>query len=85
MMPKDGNSFHKMDMAQLIGDTSSYNINVSFSDDDGQTSTAYRAIDMSSKEKMITRCGSYATRRVELEYTGPLEVRLEKFAARVTK
>ncbi len=88
-MPRDGNTFHKMDMCQLIGDTarstSSISINVSFSDDDGQTFTSTRQIDMTTDEKMVTRCGSYATRLVRLDYTGAQEVRLEKFAAKVSK
>ncbi len=88
-MPKDGNTFHKMDMCQLIGDTarstSSFSINVSFSDNDGQTFTSTRPIDMTTNEKMITRCGSYATRLVRLDYTGTETLRLEKFAARITK
>ena len=94
-IPKDGNTFHKMDMCQLIGDTVTsvgvppHNrglISVMFSDDDGRTfSASSRTIDMTTAEKMTTRCGSYANRVVRLEYTGEGRVRLEKFAAKVTK
>lgn len=84
-LPRDGNHRHVMHMCQLIGDTagSAQNISAEFSDDDGQTWTTSRDINMTTAQKMLTRCGAYRERLVRLSYTGSLEVRLEKFAARI--
>lgn len=84
-MPKTGNNRNFMSMFQLIGDTSrsAQSIAVEFSDDDGQTWSTARNIDMTTLQKMITRCGSYYNRQVRLSYTGSLEVRLEAFGARL--
>ena len=70
----------------LKGDTSrsAQNILVQFSDDDYQTFTAGRNVDMTSKEKMLARCGSYrGSRIVRLSHTGNTEVRLSQFLARI--
>ena len=60
-----------MDMFGVIGDTarSASSLNVQFSDDDWQTLSAARTIDMTSGDKMLTRCGSYKDRGVRLADT----------------
>lgn len=84
-MPKKGNEQHTMPMFGLVGDTarSALNVDVQFSRDDWQTKETARTIDMTSKAKMLTRCGAFQDLGVTLSYAGSLEVRLEKAVARV--
>lgn len=85
-LPKRGNSFQKMDMFGLVGDTASTShlINVQFSDDDYASFTTARTIDMSGTDKMITRCGGYRSRAVKLSYAGDQQLRIEAAMARVS-
>ena len=85
-LPPKGNDPKFMSMFGVIGDTarSASSLNVQFSDDDLQNLTTARAIDMTSADKMLTRCGSYRERWVRLEHTANLDVRLEAVVARVT-
>lgn len=85
-LPLNGNHRQYMPMCGVIGDTarSALSLSVEFSDDDWQNFTTARDIDMTSGQKMLTRCGSYRDRGVRLTYTGALGLRLEKFMARVT-
>lgn len=86
-LPSDGNQRKFMDFCALKGNTqaSAQSISVTFSDDDSANFDALgRTIDMTSKNKMITRCGSWQGQRfVRLFHSGNTEVRLESFLARV--
>ena len=85
-LPSDGNHRKFMPMCGILGDTarSASSLSVEFSDDDGQTWSTARTIDMTSAEKMITRCGAYKGRRmVRLTHTGNLDCRMEKYLARI--
>ena len=85
-LPAKGNSRNVMAWFGVKGDTarSALSLNVEFSDDDWQTFSTARAIDMTSARKTITRCGAYSDRGVRLSYTGALQVRLESALARIT-
>lgn len=85
-LPSDGNHRKFMPMCGIQGDTarSASSLSVQFSDDDGVTWSTARTIDMTSLEKMLTRCGAYKGRRmVRLTHTANLDCRMEKFLARV--
>lgn len=84
-LPSDGSHRKFMSMCGVIGDTarSTSSLNVSFSDDDWQTSFSMGAIDMTSAKKALFRCGSYSDRGVKLTHTGNTELRLEKFVAKL--
>ena len=84
-LPAKGNSRNVMAWFGVKGDTarSALSLNVEFSDDDWQTFSTARAIDMTSARKTITRCGAYSDRGVRLSYTGALQVRLESAIARI--
>lgn len=85
-LPSKGNKRQFMSMFGVVGDTarSASTLNVAFSDDDWQTIKAARTIDMTSANKMLTRCGSYRSRGVRLTHTANLDIRLEQAVARVT-
>lgn len=84
-LPKSGSTRKRMYMAGLAGDTarSAQNISVEFSDDDYQSWSAARTIDMTQSKKNLYRCGSYFNRAVRISHAGNTEVRLEKFMARI--
>src|SRR3990167_2642614 len=84
-LPTKGNARNVMAWFGVKGDTarSALSLNVEFSDDDWQTFSTARAIDMTSTRKTITRCGAYSDRGVRLSYTGALQVRLESAIARI--
>ena len=84
-LPAKDNSRKRMDMFGVVGDTarSASSLNVQFSDDDWQTVSTARVIDMTSAQKMLTRCGSYRDRGVRLEHTANLDIRLEAVVARI--
>lgn len=85
-MPKKGNGIERMHWFALDGDTarSALSIDVQFSDDDDQTFSTARTIDMTSTPKALRACGSYRTpRTVRLSYAGSLEVRIKQALARV--
>ena len=84
-LPSKGNDRKFMSMFGVIGDTarSASSLNVQFSDDDWQTLTTARVIDMTTPDKAIYRCGSYMGRGVRLTHTANLDVRLEAVVARV--
>mgnify|MGYP001615639343 FL=1 len=86
-MPKNGNQRSRMSMFGVEGDTarSTLALGVEFSDDDFQTFSTARTIDLSFARKRLYNLGSYVSGRgVRLSYTGSLEVRLENIVARVT-
>ena len=85
-LPSRSNGRQQMDMFGVIGDTarSASSLNVEFSDDDWQTYSTSRAIDMTSADKKITRCGAFRERGVRLTHTANLDVRIEKALARIT-
>lgn len=82
-LPSDGNHRKTMPMFGVIGDTarSASTLNVEFSDDDGQNWSTARGIDMTSQQKMITRCGGFHGRMVRLTHSGNVECRLEAAVA----
>lgn len=85
-LPRNGNQKKYMNMFGVQGDTarSTQSLNVQFSDDDGQTWSSSRAIDMTQvAKKHIYRCGAYTERHVRLSYTGALDVNLEEAVASV--
>lgn len=84
-LPTEGNDRKFMSMFGVVGDTarSASTLNVEFSDDDWQTFQTARGIDMTSKQKMLFRCGSYHDRGVRLTHTGNLDCRLQSVIARV--
>lgn len=85
-LPKNGNDRSFMSMFGVTGDTarSAQALSVEFSDDDYQTFSAARTIDMTSDAKNLYRCGSYRSGRgVRLSYTGSLGLRLETVIARI--
>jgi hypothetical protein len=85
-LPKKGNQRERMYWFGLKGDTarSAQSINVEFSDDDYQTFSTARTIDMTSTTKKLSGCGSYQTPRVvRLSYAGSLGVRLQSALARL--
>lgn len=86
-MPTKGNEHRRLQMFGLKGDTAASNttsaLNVRFSFDDWQTSTAARTIDMTKAVKRITRCGGYSDLGVYLDHTGNLDCRLEAVVARI--
>lgn len=84
-VPAQGGYYNHMHMLGVVGDTarSASSLGVRFSDDDLQTYSASRTIDMTQAKKEIVRCGSYRNRWVELTHTGNLDVRLEKVVMRV--
>lgn len=67
----------------LIGDTASsaQNVAVSFSNDNGQSYTTARNIDMSATKKELWRGGVFRERMVRLTHSGSGEVRLRRFFA----
>lgn len=81
----NGNARKRMDMFGVVGDTarSASSLNVAFSDDDGQTYSTARVIDMTTAEKWLTRCGSYRNRTVRLTHTANLDISLESVIARI--
>lgn len=84
-LPKDGSHRKSMIFCGVDGDTarSALNLDVQFSDDDGQNWSTARTIDMTKDQKVLHRCNTYRTRQVRLSHAGNLEVRLESFFARV--
>lgn len=84
-LPQDGNFIKRMAMAGVIGDkaTSTQNITIEFSDDDGQTWSTARNIDLASLKKCIYHCGGFSQRMVRLTYTGSAGLRLESFITRI--
>lgn len=86
-LPSSGNNRQTMEYCAVDGDTSrsAHTIDVQFSDDDGQTYSTARPIDMTSANKTLRRCGTWKGRRmVRLVNSANLEGRMEKFMARVS-
>lgn len=83
--PGSGNARQRMDSFGVTGDTAraASSLNVQFSDDDGQNWSTARAIDMTSADKRLTRCGAYRERQVRLTHTGNLDIRADTVFARV--
>lgn len=70
---------------QLIADTQSStdNISVQYSDDDYQTFSTARTIDMSTTLKQLQRLGYFRERAFKLTYTGTNQVRLEALEGQI--
>lgn len=86
-LPNSGNAHRRLHMFGVKGDTALSTttsvLNVRFTTDDWQTSTAARAIDMTKAKKHIYRCGGYSDLGVYLDHTANLDCRLEAVVARV--
>lgn len=85
-LPKRSNNRDFMHWCALDADTttSASNVTVEFSDDDYQSFSAGRTIDLNTPEKRINRCGSYKTPRVvRLSHSANVEFRARNFLARV--
>ena len=86
-MPTEGNERKQMDFFGVVGDTArsttTNTLQVAFSDDDWNTTTAAGTIDLTTPDKMITRCGAYHDRGVVLTHTGNTQVRLQSAIAKV--
>ena len=84
-LPSNGNDLKRMPMCSVVGDVSrsASSLNVEFSDDDYQSWSTARAIDMTSATKMLSRCGAYRQRAVRLTHTANLDCRMERFLARI--
>jgi hypothetical protein len=75
-----GNSRNKfLDRLRIIGDqyTATNNISVSWSDDDYQTFSTARTIDLSVNDPVLTRCGSFKRRAFLIQQTNSSSLRLE--------
>lgn len=84
-LPQTGADRKRMHFAGVIGDTqtSASDLSISFSDDDYQTFSTARTIDLTKDKKQIYRCGTYRGRAVKLEHSANTDCRLEAFVARV--
>lgn len=84
-IPRSGNHIKRMPMFGVAGDTarSASNLGVSFSDDDGQSWSTARNIDMTSMNKAIHACGAFRDRDIRLTHTANLDCRLELALARI--
>lgn len=84
-IPRTGNHSKFMPMFSLEGDTatSASTVGIEFSDDDGQTWSTSRDIDMTSQKKAIYRCGGFRDRLVRMTHSTNNALRLEALAARI--
>lgn len=78
--------WRSMSFCGIIADslTSSQNLGISFSDDDGSNWSTARNIDLSKRRKEITGCGGFMERSVRLTHTDSGEVRLRRFYSHVS-
>lgn len=85
-IPKRGNNRDTMNWFGVDADTATASsaLSVEFSDDDYQSFSAARTIDLNSTNKRLHRGGMYATRVVRLSHSANKECRLRSFLARVT-
>lgn len=60
----------------VIGDKISDTVIVRYSDDDYETWSKYRAVDMSIKQPRLRRLGSFKRRAIEYRYTGSSKLRV---------
>lgn len=60
----------------LIADTTNSNLAVSWSDDDGQTYSTPRMVDLSTAKKMLQRCGSSRRRSWKITHSDAVPLRL---------
>lgn len=84
-IPRRSNRRSRMPMCGVVASTarSASSLGVSFSDDDGQTWSAVRNIDLTVNKKHLYRCGAFTDRTVRLTHTANLDCRVESFIARV--
>lgn len=72
-------TFHEKYMSRVavIGDRTTGNLSISWSDDDYQTYTTARTVDLSKEFPCLNRCGRFRKRAFKLEYTDnyPMRVR----------
>ena len=64
----------------LVGDVTSaatQPVNVRWSDDDQQTYSSVRVLDMNRSKPVLTQCGSFRRRSFELAFDGDADIRLE--------
>lgn len=86
-LPTNGNAHQKLLMFGVKGDTAANTttsvLNVRFTTDDWQTSTAARSIDMTKAKKHIYRCGGFSDLGVYLDHTADLDCRMEAVVGRI--
>ena len=91
-LPKNDNARASMPWAGVVADTISAsastsahgdaNLYISFSDNDYASFSTPRVIDLSTREKRITRCGSFKDRVVRLVHSANAECRIQQFIAK---
>lgn len=84
-LPLPDLGWRTMPFCGVVGDTTStsQNLAVSFSDDDGATYSTARNIDMATLYKILTMNGGFRQRFVKLTHSGDKEIRLRKYFATI--
>jgi hypothetical protein len=72
---------------EIVGDrtTAASTLSISFSDDDYQTFSTARTVDLSSSRRRITRCGTFRRRSIKISHSANTSMRLQAFDVSVTK
>ncbi len=91
-LPKNDNATTKMAWAGVVANSISASASttangeaklyISFSDDDYQSFSTPRVIDLTQRKKQIYRCGAYQDRVVRLVHSGNAECRIQAFIAK---
>lgn len=85
LIDNNNNKRKTMHELRVIGDNaeSSSTLSISFSDDDYQTFSAVRTVDLSENDPKLTRCGSFRRRSIKGSHSANLAMRLEAFDAEI--
>lgn len=67
----------------LLADSAASTVSISWSDDDGQTYSTPRTVDLSQARKMLTRCGSSRRRSWKITHSDATALRLYKMELEV--
>ena len=91
-LPKKNNARQSMAWAGVVADSISASASttahgnadlyISFSDNDYQSFSTPRRIDLTQRKKQVYRCGSYDDRAVRLVHSGNAECRIQAFVAK---
>ena len=91
-LPKNSNKRESMAWAGVVADSISASASttahgnadlyISFSDNDYQSFSTPRRIDLTQRKKQVYRCGSYDDRAVRLVHSGNAECRIQAFIAK---
>ena len=73
----DQEDFKSLGQIRVIGDKQGGEAMLRWSDDDYQTSSSCRPVDLSSEQARIRRCGAFRRRSFELLHIADLPVQLE--------